>query len=86
MSGEDLARMFGAQEEVRRWTAERENASAQLQLARAREARARLLSQHEPVASLGVDRAVLRVLLNYTSHHDTGRLGRELAELPGAPP
>ena len=77
----DLGRLYAAQDRVRRWSAERENAEARLSLARADEARARLLSQHEPVASLGIDREVLRVLLAYTVHHDEKRLARELTTL-----
>lgn len=74
----DLGNLFIAQHEVRRWRAERENADARLELARAKEARANLLSAHEPVASLGIDREVLRALLSYTAHHDEARLKREL--------
>ena len=79
----DLAKLFAAQGEVRRWQAERENATARLQMARADEARAFLLSQHEPVASLGIDRATLRVLLDFTVHCDKARLTREIAEMEG---
>src|SRR5690606_18772018 len=42
------------------------------------EARARLLSQHQPVYELGINRNVLRVLLEYTHHCDEARLEREL--------
>jgi len=81
MSGHDLQRLFSAEGDVRRWRAESENAGARLQLARADEARAFLLSQHEPVASLAVDRCALRVLLSFTQHCDKDRLRREVAEL-----
>lgn len=80
MSGQDLQALFSAQEEVRRWRAESENASARLQLATAKEARAALLSNHEPVASLGMDREALRILLSFTVHGDTKRMHREVAE------
>lgn len=73
----DLLKLFAAQERVRRWTAERENAEARLTLARTDEARAYLLSQHEPVASMGIDREALRTLLAFTAHHDKARLARE---------
>lgn len=76
----DLADLFAAQAEVRRWKAERENADARLELARTSEARAYLLSQYEPVASLGVDREVLRKLLAFTAHHDKARLQRDIGE------
>lgn len=74
----DLARLFSAQAEVRRWTAERENATARLELARDGEAMAHLISQHEPLASLNVDRDALRLLLAYVKHHDMSRLLREM--------
>ena len=66
---------------VRRWMAEYENASAQLELARTRECCALLLSQHDPVYSLGVDRARLKVLLDFVQHHDPARLRRECEAL-----
>jgi hypothetical protein len=77
----DLAGLYSASAEVRRWSAERENASARLELARTSEARSYLLSQYEPVASTGVDRNVLRVLLAFTAHHDKARLARELKDI-----
>ena len=48
-----------------RWSAERENASARLTLADLRERMAEVLSQHEPVAGLGIDRDKLRVIIDY---------------------
>ena len=66
---------------VRRWMAEYENASARLELARTRECCALLLSQHDPVYSLGVDRARLKVLLDFVRHHDPARLRRECEAL-----
>ena len=66
---------------VRRWMAEYENASAQLELARTRECCVLLLSQHDPVYSLGVDRARLKVLLDFVRHHDPARLRRECEAL-----
>lgn len=77
----DLAKLFGAQEKVRRWEAERENAEARLMLARAAESRAYLLSQSEPVQGTGVDREVLRALLAFTEHHSRERLDRDLAKI-----
>lgn len=41
---------------ARRWEAERENAGAQLQLALTRECCKLLMSQYDPVRSLGIDR------------------------------
>ncbi|WP_369913922.1 hypothetical protein AB8810_12910 [Xanthomonas sp. NCPPB 3005] len=81
MSAGDLDSLFLADCEVRRWRAERENATARLELAQAKAARARLLSQYEPVNSLGIDRETLRALLAFTSHHDEQRLKRELGAL-----
>ncbi len=75
----DLARLFSSHEQVARWRAESENASARLDLALTREASAFLLSQYEPVNKLGVNREPLRVLLAYLAHHDKKRLEREVA-------
>lgn len=47
---------------AKRWKAERENADARLELARMRECCRLLISQHDPVASLGLDRAALAVV------------------------
>lgn len=56
-------------------------ASAAVDVARMRHAAALLVSQHEPVASLGMDRDQLRVLLRYVDHGDETRMWRELAAL-----
>ena len=65
-------------EEVRRWEAERENANARLDLARTRECCKLLVSQYNPVRSLGMDRDALKVLLSFVMHHDPDRLRREV--------
>ncbi len=77
----DLSVLFAEQERVARWRAESENASARLQIARMNEHCAHLISQHEPVASLGIDRERLRLVLNYVRHGDLKRLDREFEEL-----
>jgi hypothetical protein len=61
----DLATMFKHQDEKRRWMAERENATARYELACIKERLAEMLSQHEPVASLGLDRDALRKVIDY---------------------
>lgn len=66
---------------ARRWDAERENASARLELERTRECCRLLVSQHDPVFSLGIDRDALKVLLSFVHHHDTARLRRECETL-----
>lgn len=66
---------------ARHWTAARENATARLELARTRECCSLLVSQHDPVFSLGIDRAALKVLLSFVQHHDTARLRRECETL-----
>lgn len=66
---------------VRRWMAERENADARLELARVRECCKLLVSQYDPVSSLGIDRERLAVLLDFVQHHDTSRLRRECEAL-----
>lgn len=63
---------------VRRWMAERENAIARMELARTHECCNLLVSQHDPIASLGIDRKVLKVLLDFVQHHDPARLRREI--------
>ena len=82
----DLIVLFQEQDKVKRWKAEVENANAQLQIARMNEHCAYLISQHEPVASLGLDREKLRLVLNYMRHGDLRRLDREFEELRVANP
>jgi hypothetical protein len=77
----DLGRLFSAHDKVERWTAERENATARLELARRDENAAFILSQHEPVATLGMDREALRVLLDFLYHGDKARLNRAVSAL-----
>lgn len=85
MSAEDLGRLFASQDHVARWRAERENASARLELALSAESISFLLSQHDPVHRIGMDREALRVLLSFVRHHDKHRLAREVdALLEGA--
>jgi hypothetical protein len=77
----DLAHLFMEEEHVRRWRAESENAAARLELATMHRNIAHLLSQHEPVASLGLDRERLRLVLGFVSHGDLPRLQREFRDL-----
>ena len=67
---------------ARRWMAEKENAEARLNLARTHECCSLLLSQHDPVFSLGIDRDKLKVLLDFVQHHDPLRLRRECESIP----
>ncbi len=71
---------------ARHWAAARDSATAQLELTRTRECCRLLVSQHDPVFSLGIDRAALKVLLDFVQHHDTARLRRECEALIGAKP
>ncbi|NOJ26583.1 MAG: hypothetical protein DA330_01030 [Nitrososphaera sp.] len=64
----DLERLFNAQAVSARWMAEHENTGARLEIALIKERAAYLLSQHEPVASLGLDREALRAALSYLWH------------------
>jgi hypothetical protein len=66
---------------ARHWSAARENATAQLDLARTRECCRLLISQHDPIFSLGIDRDALKVLLSFVQHHDTSRLRRDCEQL-----
>lgn len=68
---------------ARRWAAECENAGAQRELALTRECCKLLVSQYDPVHSLGIDRAALKVLLDFVQHHDPQRLRRECEQLTG---
>ena len=77
----DLSRLFASQEVTRRWKAESENASARLEIARIKEHCAYLVSQHEPVNSLGLDRERLRLVLSYIHHGDLQRLLRDFETL-----
>ena len=73
-----LQRLFAADDAVQRWTAQREFATARLEIARMDRAMAWLLSQHEPVAKLGINRSVLAVLFAFVKHGDEKRLAREI--------
>lgn len=64
----DLSDLFSAQDKTKRWQAESENAHARLELARIEERCAYLISQHEPVAMLKIDREVLRAIFKYLRH------------------
>ena len=61
--------------------AEWENSIARYELAQQNERCAMLMSQHEPVASLGLDRERLRLVLAFVKHGDLQRLDREFLEL-----
>lgn len=80
-SANDFGTLMFAQNNIERWKAERENATARLELAQMNERIAHLVSQHEPVASLGLDRERLRIALRFIQHGDLGRLSREFAAL-----
>jgi hypothetical protein len=73
------------EEAVRRWRAENENSSARLEIASARRNCALLLSQHDPVAKLGIDREKLRAVLAYVWHGDVARMERDFAKLEAKP-
>ncbi len=77
----DFNDYMGKQEVTRRWKAECENAAARREIAQRNERAAMLISQHEPVASLGLDRERLRLALRFLVHGDAARLEREHHEL-----
>ena len=81
----DLQNLFMAQEKTARRRAEWEGAAARMELAQYEERMARLMSQHEPVAELGIDRERLRLILSYVQHGDQGRLARDVSEACGEP-
>ena len=77
----DLGNYFSAQDKVAQRVAEWEGSIARLELARMHEHMAMLLSQCEPVDALGLDREVLRLVLQFIRHGDLKRLEREHTEL-----
>jgi hypothetical protein len=76
----DFGVLLAAQTESKRRWAEREAANARWEIAKTNERIAYLLSQHEPVAELGLDREALRAALRYVQHGDLDRMHRERAE------
>jgi len=64
----------------RAW-AEAEGARARYDLAKINERCAYLISQHDPVAQMGLDRDKLRLVLAYLRHGELPRLIRELDAL-----
>ena len=78
---DDLAVLFSSQDQEARWSAEAENAAARLEIARINKHCAYLISQPEPVASLGLDRERLRLVLDYIRHGDLNRLTRNFEDL-----
>jgi hypothetical protein len=74
----DVVRQMMARDDVARWRAESENASARLELAKHKQNISDLLAQHQPVDELGIDRDKLRLLLLFVLHGDMNRLKREM--------
>ena len=74
----DLQNLFQQDTEVKAARAESEASSRGLELAMIHRNCAHLLSQHEPVNSLGVDREALRILLSFVKHGDQNRLDRDV--------
>lgn len=81
----DLTRYFNAQDKTAWRRAEWEGSIARLELAQREERTALLLSQHEPVATLGLDREALRLALQFIGHGDLSRLERDRRDLLGIP-
>lgn len=69
----DFKRLMHADTEVQRRRAECEAADAKLEIARMLRNIAFLLSQHEPVATLGLDREALSRALAFVQHGDVER-------------
>ena len=78
MSG--FARLMHAETEVLRAQEAYSHGATHLQLSRMRRNMAFLLSQHEPVKSLGIDRDRLRLALEFIEHGDEKRCARDLVE------
>jgi len=77
----DLANLFRCEEETRRWYAEYNYSSAMLDIARISEHMSYLISQHEPLNRIGVDREKLRCLFSYLKHGDLHRLDNDIEKL-----
>ncbi len=77
----DLNNLFDCEEKTRRWKAERENADARYELAILKEHMAYLISQHEPIFTINIDREVLRLIFSYLTHGSTSRLIEEYKKL-----
>lgn len=77
----DLSEFFNKEEISRRWKAETENASARYELALINEREARLISQHDPLAKLNINRDHLRLVFAYLHHGNLSRLNKEIEEL-----
>jgi len=77
----DFAVYLASKDQTKRWEAERENASARLELAQINERCAMLVSQHQPVSEMEIDRERLRLILSFLRHGDTARLNREFTAL-----
>ena len=73
----DLNTLFYREEEARRWHAESENASARLELAQIRKRMAFLISQHEPLHGLNLDREAVRKVFTFL---ERGTFDRTLEE------
>lgn len=70
----DFDDLCSAQDRTRWRRAAWEDAAAQLEMAQRDERAAYLLSQHEPLATLGLDRERLRLALRYLVHGNLNRL------------
>ena len=79
----DLDLLLRAEEKVLRWRAEREYASAQLELEMMKKNMRYLISQHDPLHSIDVDRNKLRLIFDYILHGDEKRLIREHLNMEG---
>ncbi|NQW26213.1 MAG: hypothetical protein HQ473_07625 [Cryomorphaceae bacterium] len=77
----DFSIYMEKQEITLRWKAEVENAAARCELAQRDERAAMIISQPDPVESLGLDRERLRLVLRFLAHGDKARLEREHHEL-----
>jgi hypothetical protein len=77
----DFARLMIDEERVLRWRAEHDSAGSHLEIAKARRNCSFLISQHDPVAKLGIDREKLRAVLAFVWHGDIDRLERDFAKL-----
>lgn len=73
--------LFNAEDKVDRWSAEFNYASTKLNLARMNKNMAYLISQYEPINSLGIDRDIIQIIFSYITHGNIKRLERDIKEV-----
>ena len=74
---EHLANLFNAQDNVRLWRNAVESAQANLEVAKVKANCNLLLSQHDPVNKMNIDREKLKMIFSFLWHGQLDRLQRD---------